>query len=113
MKTSWMSWGRSSVRSPSLHLGLGRRGRAIERDLRVCECVLLVRAEAKLPHMPEEARLSAQREMKRLKRIPPSSMEHSMLLSWVEWVIDLPWGEETQDRLDVQVWSTPELTCPM
>jgi ATP-dependent Lon protease len=59
-------------------------------------------AEAKLPQMPEEARVSAQREMKRLKRIPPSSMEHSMLLSWVEWMIDLPWGEETQDMLDVQ-----------
>ena len=58
--------------------------------------------EAKMEFMPEEARISADREMKRLKRIPPSSMEHSMLLNWIEWMVDLPWGDETEDRLDVE-----------
>ena len=58
--------------------------------------------EEKMQHMPEEAKIAADREMKRLKRIPPSSMEHSMLLNWLEWMVDLPWGVMTEDRLDVQ-----------
>ena len=33
--------------------------------------------EEKMTFMPEEAKISSQREMKRLERIPPSSMEHS------------------------------------
>jgi ATP-dependent Lon protease len=58
--------------------------------------------EEKMEHMPEEAKISADREMKRLKKIPPSSMEHSMLLNWLEWMVDLPWGVTTDDRLDVE-----------
>jgi hypothetical protein len=58
--------------------------------------------EEKMEFMPEEAKISADREMKRLKRIPPSSMEHSMLLSWLEWMVDLPWGVNTEDRIDVE-----------
>ena len=63
---------------------------------------LAAKLEKALPFMSEEARVSAQREMKRLKKIPPSSMEHSMLLNWVEWMVDLPWSETTQDMLDVE-----------
>ena len=25
-----------------------------------------------------------------------------VLLSWLEWMVDLPWGEVTEDRLDVE-----------
>ena len=77
---------------------LGEKGS--EEDNEIDE--LAKKLEEKMPFMSEEARISADREMKRLKRIPPSSMEHSMLLSWVEWMVDLPWGGETQDMLDVQ-----------
>ena len=77
---------------------LGEKGEDEDSDLDD----LAKKLEGKLPHMPEDARISAEREIKRLKRIQPSSMEHSMLLNWLEWVVDLPWGETTQDMLDVQ-----------
>ncbi|MGQ0750732.1 MAG: endopeptidase La [Betaproteobacteria bacterium] len=50
--------------------------------------------------MPEEVDKQARKELKRLERMPEAAAEHSMVRTYLEWLIELPWsvaGEETID----------------
>ena len=52
--------------------------------------------------LPEEAREVATKELERLKSMPPLSPESGMLLTYLRWLLELPWTESTVDNLDVQ-----------
>ena len=55
----------------------------------------------------EEARLSddarevAEREINRLDGIPSHSPERSVSRTYLDWILDLPWEEESEDNLDL------------
>ncbi len=51
--------------------------------------------------MPEEARKAADNELERLRLIPPESAEHSMVRTYLEWLVNLPWAITTDDNLDM------------
>lgn len=42
------------------------------------------------------------KEIKRLSRLPQGSPEVAVLRTWLEWVADLPWTDETEDNLDLK-----------
>jgi len=50
----------------------------------------------------DEAREKTAREIMRLSRMAPGSPEIGVARSYVEWILDLPWGKETRDRLDLR-----------
>ncbi len=52
--------------------------------------------------MPEEAHKQAIREMERLEQTPTAAAEHSVIRSYLEWMVDLPWQEESEDQLSVK-----------
>ncbi len=54
--------------------------------------------EAKLP---EEARKVALKELERLNQMPPMAPEVGIIRTYIEWILDLPWGKPTEDNLDV------------
>jgi ATP-dependent Lon protease len=56
-------------------------------------------AEAKLG---EEPRKAAEKELDRLAKIPPSSPEHTVARTYLEWILDLPWEVSTTDALDIE-----------
>ena len=49
----------------------------------------------------DEARAKCEKELDRLSRMAPGSPEASVSLTYVEWILDLPWGKETEDNLDL------------
>jgi ATP-dependent Lon protease len=51
--------------------------------------------------MPEEALKAAQKEFKRLSRMGESSGEASMLRTWLELMVELPWKAEPQAAVDI------------
>lgn len=82
---------REQIRAIQTELG---DGEAIEVD------ELREKAE-KLP-MNDEARQRVLKEIERLSRMAPGTPEVGMSRTYIEWILDLPWGQETVDNLDLK-----------
>src|ERR671915_616532 len=50
--------------------------------------------------MPEHVREQAERELGRLERSGEQGGEASMIRSYLDWLIAVPWGERSEERLD-------------
>jgi ATP-dependent Lon protease len=53
--------------------------------------------------MPEAVEDEVRREADRLTRIQPETAEYTMLRTWIETAIELPWSERTADRTSLKV----------
>ncbi len=52
--------------------------------------------------LPKEPRERAERELGRLRSMPAGSPESGMIRTYIEWILDLPWANETEDDMDVR-----------
>ena len=52
-------------------------------------------------HLPEEAKREAQRELKRLTGMSPQSAEYSVIKTYLDWLVELPWSFVSEDQLDI------------
>lgn len=52
--------------------------------------------------MPEEALEQANKELKRLERMPDASGEYSMLRTWIDLMIQLPWSKLDNESIDIE-----------
>jgi ATP-dependent Lon protease len=50
--------------------------------------------------MPDEVREQAERELGRLERMGEQSGESSMIRSYLDWLIAVPWSKRSEERLD-------------
>ena len=50
----------------------------------------------------EEARQRVEKEIERLGRMAPGTPEVGMARTYIEWILDLPWGKSTTDTLDLK-----------
>ena len=61
-----------------------------------------LRARIDEADLAQEVRDIALREVGRMGNIPTHSPERSVIRTYVEWLLDLPWRKRTQDNLDLQ-----------
>jgi len=51
--------------------------------------------------LPEEVQVRAIKEIERLGQMPPMAPEVGIIRTYLEWILELPWFEATDDNLDV------------
>ena len=51
--------------------------------------------------MPEEAEQHARKELRRLERMPEAAAEYSMVRTYLDWLIELPWSKQSEDAIDI------------
>jgi len=52
-------------------------------------------------NLPEDARKAADRELDRLSKVPQASPEYSVIRTYLDWIVQLPWSKETTDAIDI------------
>ncbi len=58
------------------------------------------RKQIEAAEMPEQVREQAERELGRLERMGEQSGEASMIRTYLDWLIAVPWSKRSQERLD-------------
>jgi ATP-dependent Lon protease len=51
--------------------------------------------------LPEEAKKAADRELDRLGKVPQASPEYSVIRTYLDWIVQLPWSQTTDDNIDI------------
>ena len=71
-----------------------------EKDADKAEIELIRERYSKLS-LPEEAKKEFERELGRLERLPAGAPDFHVTRTYLEFVLDLPWNNQTEDNLDL------------
>jgi ATP-dependent Lon protease len=52
-------------------------------------------------NLPDEARKEAERELKRLEAMQPHAPEYSVIKTYLDWLLELPWNFSSEDQLAI------------
>jgi ATP-dependent Lon protease len=61
----------------------------------------MLRERLEKADLPDEVRAEAERELKRMERLPASAPDFHVIRTWLEFVLELPWRKSTVDKLDL------------
>ncbi|WP_094604929.1 endopeptidase La [Sporomusa silvacetica] len=73
-----------------------------EKDERTAE-VEEYRERVKEQNLPKEVAEKINKEIDRLEKMPPMVAESGVIRTYLDWLLALPWNNETDDRLDITV----------
>jgi ATP-dependent Lon protease len=81
---------------------LRKQMESIRRELGEDEASVVEEYRAKIEEagMPDDVREQAERELGRLERMGEQSGEASMIRTYLDWLIAVPWAERSQERLE-------------
>jgi ATP-dependent Lon protease len=51
--------------------------------------------------LPDEVRKEAERELQRMERLPAAAPDYHVIRTYLEYVLELPWRKNSEDRLDL------------
>jgi ATP-dependent Lon protease len=61
-----------------------------------------LRKQIEKAKMPVEAKREADKQLKRLEQMHPESSEASLVRTYLDWLIDIPWSKKTKDNLNIK-----------
>ncbi len=67
----------------------------LQRDL------LELREKILTAGMPEKVQLKATEELERMEAMSPAAPEYSVIRTYLDWLLDLPWTQQTEDTHDL------------
>ncbi len=62
-----------------------------------------LRAKFKKMRMPSHAKKEALKQLKRLEMMHPDASEASIVRTYLDWMLDVPWKKSTKDRLELKI----------
>jgi ATP-dependent Lon protease len=60
-----------------------------------------LKKKIKAAGMPEEVQKTAFKELKRMSRMSPGAAEYTVSRTYIDWLIELPWQNSTEDTYDI------------
>jgi ATP-dependent Lon protease len=51
--------------------------------------------------LPEDVRKEAERELRRMEKLPAAAPDYHVIRTYLEYVLELPWKKSTEDKLDL------------
>jgi ATP-dependent Lon protease len=64
-----------------------------------------LRGKIKKKKMPKYAKKEARKQLKRLEMMHPDASEATIIRTYIDWILDLPWKKISRDKLDLKVAS--------
>ncbi|MDQ3134712.1 MAG: endopeptidase La, partial [Acidobacteriota bacterium] len=61
----------------------------------------MVRERLNEADLPEEVRKEAERELRRMEKLPAAAPDFHVIRTYLEYVLELPWKKSTEDKLDL------------
>ena len=52
-------------------------------------------------NLPQEAEQVAKKQLKRLRNMQVGSAEYTVVRTYLDWILDVPWHNQTTDNLDI------------
>ncbi|HEY6187987.1 MAG TPA: endopeptidase La [Pyrinomonadaceae bacterium] len=62
----------------------------------------LLRERLEAADLPDDVRTEAERELKRMERLPAAAPDYHVIRTYLEYVLELPWKKSTEDKLDLK-----------
>ncbi len=80
--------------------------RAIQRELGETDSnsaeLTTLRDRVERAVLPVEVKKVAVQELERLQQTPPAAAEYGVMRHYLDWILNLPWEKETEDKLDLE-----------
>jgi len=61
-----------------------------------------LRKKVRKARMPKEAEKETLKQIQRLESMHPEASEASMVRTYIDWLVEVPWSKSTKDKLDVR-----------
>ncbi len=65
--------------------------------------LLEIEETLKTKKLSKEALAKVKKELKKLKMMHPTSAEATVVRNYIDWVVDLPWGDKTEEQYDLSL----------
>lgn len=79
--------------------------RAIQRELGETDAnsaeLTTLREKIERAVLPAEVKKVAAQELERLQQTPPAAAEYGVMRHYLDWILNLPWEKETEDKIDL------------
>ncbi|MDH3327932.1 MAG: endopeptidase La [Desulfobulbaceae bacterium] len=62
-----------------------------------------LRVKIKKKKMPKHAKKEARKQLKRLEMMHPDASEATIVRTYIDWILDLPWKKSKKDHLDLKI----------
>ncbi len=66
------------------------------------EDVAELRGKLGAADLPQEALQEAEKQLRRLETMHPEAAEYSIIRTYLDWLVELPWSQATRDNLDLR-----------
>ena len=60
-----------------------------------------IRAAINKAKMPKEVKKEAEKQLRRLEAMHPEASEATVIRTYLDWMIEIPWSKQSRDRLDI------------